>query len=547
MRFWIRRRVRTTLIVTHAQFAGNLRTFAQEKQILLWALALIIGPVVAYAAIGFRLLIGYFQYPWLFTTSERVITAATLVPWWVVVLAPAGAGVLVGWLLDRYVPGRRAHSVADVIEARALNDCRIDTKTGLLSALTSAISLGFGASAGREGPVVHLGATFASWVAGRFELVRTHRRALLAAGVAAAISASFNAPIAGVLFAHEVILQHYALRAFVPIVIASVAAGVITRFHFGNTAAFIIPDYQIVSMWEFPAFMLLGVVCAVAAILFQLSIRATEWTVWQFEMPTSWRAGLGGLVVGLIALPFPEVLGVGYAATDRALSQHYSVSLLLMLIVAKTVATSVTFASRFSTGIFSPSLFIGAMTGAAFGLIATSTVPESSSSASLYAILGMGGVAAAVLGAPISTTMIVFELTGGFGMAIALLVTISIATGLSTSVLGQSYFHWQLKSRGHTLYEGPHKAILRRTTVADFMVPLAGEDERDQLQAGDAPVLQTTDSLEHALRTYDRTGLAVLPVVAPGQGEEIIAKVQRVAALSAYNRALVDAHVEEHR
>lgn len=543
----LKRHLTVTLRAQKNLFVANLRSFAAEQQFTIWALALLIGPTIAYAAIGFRLLIGYFQWPWLGTTDERIVAAAYLTPWWLLLLAPACAGVLVGWVLDRYITDKRVHSVADVIEARALSDCRIDPKTGLLSAALSALSLGFGASAGREGPVVHLGATLTSWIEGKFNLSRGARSTLLAAGVAAAISASFNAPIAGVLFAHEVILQHYALRAFVPIVIASVAAGIITRIHFGNVAAFIIPSYDIASFWEFPAFLLLGVVCAIAAVLFQLSIRLTERLTWSIDMQLWLRTGFGGLAVGLIALLFPQVLGVGYAATDQALSQHYTLNLLLLLIVAKTAATAITLATRFSTGIFSPSLYLGAMIGAAFGIIATGLVPDASSSASLYAILGMGGVAAAVLGAPISTTMIVFELTGGFTMAIALLVTISISTGLTYAWLGNSFFDWQLKKRGLSLSEGPHRAILRRTLVSDFMTPVSKLSEIEQLDALEAPSLKATDSLEHALRTFARVGSAVLPVVDDRDDQLIIAKAQRMTALNIYNQALVDAHVEEHR
>lgn len=544
---WITGPIAKSLTEHNNLLAANFKSFIDDNRFTIWGLALLIGPAIAYAAIGFRLLIGNFQWVWLGTADERMLAAAAATPWWIVVLVPTCAGLAVGWVLDRHMPGKRAHSVADVIEARNLSDSRIDPKVGILSALLSAFSLGCGASAGREGPVVHLGATLTSWIEGRFSLSRSARSTLLAAGVAAAISASFNAPIAGVLFAHEVILQHYALRSFVPIVIASVAAGIVTRIHFANTAAFIIPNYDIASFWEFPAFLILGVVCALAAIMFQLSIRMTGRLIGSVDVSVILRAGFGGLMVGLIAIWLPQVLGVGYEATDRALSQQYSLGLLFLLIAAKTAATSITLATNFSTGIFSPALYIGAMTGAAFGIIATGLVPESSSSASLYAILGMGGVAAAVLGAPISTTMIVFELTGGFKMAIALLVTISISTGLTQAILGHSYFHWQLKKRGLSLFEGPHKAILRRTLVADFMVPISQLSEFEQLDALDAPALKPTDSLEHALRTFSRSGATLLPVTDPGDGDRIIGKAQRVTALNAYNQALVAAHEEEHR
>lgn len=546
LQIWLRRHLHDGFKAQKSLFASNLRDFAAGRQFTIWALALLVGASVGYAAIAFRLLIGYFQWIWLGTTDERMIGAAALTPWWVIILAPTLAGFVVGWILDRHVAGKRIHSVADVIEARGLSDSRIDTKTGLLSALLSALSLGFGASAGREGPVVHLGATLTSWMDDKFNLSRSARATLLAAGVAAAISASFNAPIAGVLFAHEIILQHYALRAFVPVVIASVAAGIISRIHFGNVAAFIIPNYDIASYWEFPAFFILGVVCAVAAILFQLSVRLTQRIVWSFEMKLWLRTGLGGFAVGVIATQFPHVLGVGYEATDQALSQQLSLKLLLMLIVAKTVATALTLSTNLSAGVFSPSLYIGAMTGAAFGLIATSMAPDASSSATLYAILGMGGVAAAILGAPISTTMIVFELTSGFQMAIALLVTISISTGLTYAILGQNFFSWQLKKRGLSLVEGPHRAILRRTLVSDFMTPVAKLSEIEHLDTLDVPALRASDSLEHALRTFARHGAAVLPVVDNEDEQKIIAKAQRMTALNAYNQALVEAHREEH-
>lgn len=526
----------------------NLKAFAQERQPLVWALSLVAGIIVAYAAIGFRLLIGLVQYPWLETTSERVTAAAALVPWWQVLMAPIVGGLIVGYILHRYVPGRRAHGVSDVIESQALRDCRIDPKTGLLSALLAALSLGSGASAGREGPVVHLGATLVAWMETKFALSARARRTLLAAGVAAAISASFNAPLAGILFAHEVILAHYALRAVLPIVISSVTAAIIGHLHLGDFPAFILPTVSIVSYWEFPAFLLLGVTCALVAVLFQAALMLTEHTVWRFEMPIWLRTAFGGAVVGLIGVFLPEILGVGYDATDKALSQHYTLGFLITLIVAKTIATAVTLSCRFAGGVFSPTLYLGAMTGAAFGIIATQHVPDASSSISLYAILGMGGVAASVLGAPFSTTMIVFELTGGFQMSIALLATISVSFGLTHACLGQSFFHWQLNKRGLFLQEGSHRAILRRVQVADFMVPLKDDEGAEtRLAKLQDPSLRPTDTLEHALRLFNRIGAATIPVVSLDDPMQIIARAHRMTALGTYNKALIDTNVEEHR
>jgi CIC family chloride channel protein len=537
-----------TALTIFQRLKQNLSNFYAERQLLVWALAVTIGIGAAYAAVGFRYFLSACQWLWLGTGSEKVLSAAAQTHWVIILLTPALGGLIVGFLLEKFVSGRRTLGVADVIESRALGDCKIPTKDGLLSALTASISLGFGASAGREGPVVHLGATLASWLEDRFSFNSATRRTLLACGVAAAVSASFNAPIAGVLFAHEVILAHYALRAFVPIVMASVAGAIISRIHYQAYAAFIIPDYQITSYLEFPAFALLGVTCALVAVIFELSIMTTERVTWHARIPIWLRPAIGGLAVGSIAVFFPQVLGVGYDATDMALKNQWPLHILLMLIVAKTAATAITFASRFSGGIFSPSLYLGAMTGSAYGLIASSVFPEMASSNGLYALLGMGGVAAAVLGAPISTTLIVFELTGGYDMTIALLVTVSLAHGLSQAALGQSYFHWQLSKRGLSLQDGPHKEIMQRITVASFV----DWREADQPLPGDLcsieqAWLEPSDSLEHALRTFDKVGAYRIPVVSSSDGSGIIGWADRLTALSMYNGALIESHEEEHR
>jgi len=526
----------------------NLQDFWRDRQLLVWLLALLIGAGSAYLAIGFRLAIGFIQLPWLGTVSEQVFAAASEMTWWQIMLGPMIGGLLVGLFLQYMTTDKRVHGVADVIEARALLGCKIPARVGITSAIVSAVSLGLGASAGREGPVVHMGATLASVLESYFKLPAASQRALLAAGVAAAVTASFNAPMAGVLFAHEVILGHYALRAFVPIVISSVVATVISRIHLGDFPAFIIPEYQITSYWEFPAFALLGLVCAAVAIGFLLSVMAATRISQSVQMPLWLRPVLGGVIVGAIAIWFPHILGVGYDATDAALKQQLPLWMLLGLLVAKTVATAITLASRFGGGVFSPSLYLGAMAGGAFGLIAENVFPIMTSSQGLYAIVGMGAVAAGVLGAPISTTLIVFELTGGYEMTIALLLAVSISSGLTQAVYGQSFFHWQLTSRGIFLQGGPHKSIVRNLRVDAFMKALAeGENPEPFKEDGETSCLKSDDTVETALRAFDRTGCERIAVVASDDSGRIIAWADRVDALDALNDALIAAHEEEHR
>ncbi|MGE0844878.1 MAG: chloride channel protein [Flavobacteriaceae bacterium] len=544
----IRRHLREGLAFLRDWITPNLRVFRSTRQPAMWLLAVAIGVGVAIAAIVFRLSIEIIQWPWLGVISERVASSAAALPWWVLLLTPAAGGLMVGLLLQYAMPGRRVEVVADVIEARNFASRRLTLRGGVVSAAISALSLGAGASAGREGPVVHLGASLATQLQRIVDLPQAARPVILACGVAAAVSASFNVPIAGVLFAHEVILGHYALSAFVPIVLSSVVATVLSRLWFGEFPAFIIPDYQITSYLEVPAFMLLGLVCAVVAILFQFALMGSDYVARNIRMPLILRPVVGGLMVGAIAIAYPQILGVGYETTDLALHQKLPLLLMLTLIVVKTAATSITLAARFGGGIFSPSLYLGAMTGGAFGIIAASVFPDMASSAGLYAILGMGAVAASVLGAPISTTMIVFELTGGYSVTLALLVAVSVASGLTQAVHGRSYFHWQLQSRGLFLQEGAHKRIVRQVRVSDFMRLLGDDEDPGPLDPQDeTPFLTPSDTLESALQHFDASGVSRIPVIAEDDATKVVGYAYQVDALSSFTRALIAANVEEHR
>ncbi len=536
------RQVQHQIESTRRSIEPNLVQFVETRQPVIWLLASGIGLLTGVAAVLFRLAIGAVQWPWLRDVGENVATAAAAQPWWVILLAPAAGGLIVGLILRYLLAARRAGTVADVIEARTVSGRGLGLRQGLIGAATSAISLGAGASAGREGPVVHLGATVAAAICVRLQLPDSARRTLLACGVAGAVSASFNAPIAGVLFAQEVILAHFAARTFVPLVLASVSATIISRFWFGDVAAFVAPTYQITSLWEVPAFALLGVVAAAVAIIFQLSLKITDRVARSVDMPLVLRPVVGGLLVGAIALAFPEVLGVGYQATDAALTRQLPLVVMLSLLVAKTAATAITLASRFGGGVFSPALYLGAMAGGSFGLIAASVFPEAASSQGLYAILGMGAVAAAVLGAPISTVVMVFELTGGFALSMALLLTVSIANGLALAVLGKSWFLAQLEDRGVVLQEGPHKHLLRLKRVGDFM----RAEPDGGAPAPDDPVLRRPDTLETALRLFDTHGADRIAVVSPGD-ERVVGWAHRVDALALFNRELVATSEEEHR
>lgn len=526
--------------------AENLANFLATRQLALWMIALVIGVAIGTAAVGFRIGIGLVQWLWLGEQGEYIVDAIRAQPWWVLVATPIVGGAVVGCLNQFVLDGRRPGAVADVMESSAKGGRGLGLANGLWSALATVISLGAGASAGREGPVVHLGATLAMAMTRALNHPAAAARIMLACGVASAISASFNAPIAGVLFAHEVILRHYAISAFVPIVIASVAGTLAGRLlYIGNVAAFEIPSYSIGSYWEMPAFVLLGITAAGVAITFQFALIMFDQTARSIMMPPWLRPVIGGVAMAGFALTVPQVLGVGYEATDIALHGGFPLSMLIILLVAKILATAIALASRFGGGIFSPALYLGAMTGGAFGMIAAAQFPHLASDHGLYAILGMGAVAAALLGAPISTTVIVFELTGGYALSIALLLCVSIATGLHLAIHGRSYFHHQLETRGVVIADGPHRFFLKTVTVSSFMTPL--EEPATLETRSEKVTVRQYDTLETVLRVFNEAGVDAMAVLDARDPDRVLGTVTHVQALRAYNRRLVEASVEEHK
>ena len=574
------------------------RRLLRNDQLLMAVVAVLIGVLVAYAAIAFRLSIGSVQWLSYGVFAEKLIDRVAELPIWMVLLVPTAGGLLVGLFLHFVMPGGRAMGVAQVIEAMALRNGHMRLRDGLAAAFVSVVSLGVGASAGREGPMVHLGASIAGGATRRLGLSPHLARTLLGCGVAAAVAASFNAPIAGVFFALEVVIGHYALSAFAPVVIASVAGTVICRAHLGEQPAFLLPQFGINSLWEFPAFMVLGAVCAAIAIIFMWSIFYAEKVVDSLPAPNWLKPAAGGLAVGAIAVEFPHILGVGYEATDAALNEMFPLWLLILLIPLKTAATAISLGCRFGGGVFSPSLCIGALTGGAFGIIAASVFPDLAASHGAYAIVGMSALAAATLGAPISTILIVFELTGDYQITVAVMVATSTATVIVQQIQGRSFFHWQLENRGLNLRGGRARHLLQTLTVRDVLakdfdkIPertsiaeiktmfsrlphgnfvvvdnddkligtisfadlkhIAFDSSLDSLiNARDvahtqAPAPQPDDTLEEVLAIMDVSGEEHLAVIAAPDNRTVLGIVHHSDVLRAYNRALLQAQAEEH-
>ncbi|MFD1509967.1 chloride channel protein [Lacimonas salitolerans] len=533
-----------------------LRTQGSSK-FQFWLIALAIGIAAGFAALFFRKGIEALQtLLYGIDDAARLHSYAETLPWYWVLLIPVAGGTVVGLILHWFTPDGRVRSVADVIEGAAMNNGRVEKKAGIASALASMITLGSGGSSGREGPVVHIAGVISTWVSNRIAADGITGRDLLGCAVAAAVSASFNAPIAGALFALEVVLRHFAVHAFAPIVIASAAGTVINRLEFGGVTEFTLPQATDLQFYqELPAFLLLGLVCGAVAVLFMRAIFLAEdlGNAMQARtgLPCWLRPTLAGALLGVIAIGFPHIIGVGYETTSLALTGQLMWHEAVVFAVLKCLAVAITIGGRMGGGVFSPSLMMGALTGLAFGLFATGLFPDVSGSLSLYALAGMGAVAAAVLGAPISTTLIVFELTGDWQTGLAVMVSVSVSTAIASRLVDRSFFLTQLERRGVHLAAGPQAYLLAMFRAGILMRkpgdPGTANEETCLEMIEDGISVDFNATLEEAMPLFDRAGVPFLPVTTPeGDGEKLLGALFHVDALKTFNRALSATAAEEH-
>ncbi|MDH5797337.1 MAG: chloride channel protein [Paracoccaceae bacterium] len=531
-----------------------------RSQIVFWFLALAIGTAAGFAALGFRKAIAALQkLAYGVDDPTHLHSFAESLPWYMILLIPVAGGLAVGLILHFFTADGRVRAVADVIEGAALKEGRVEGKEGVASAFASLITLSFGGSSGREGPVVHIAGVISSWVSRWVGASGITARDLLGCAVAGAVSASFNAPIAGALFALEVVLRHYAVHAFAPIAIASVAGTVISRLEFGNVTEFSLPaDNQLIFYTELPAFLILGILCGLVAVVLMRSVFIAENIATRIQdktgIPRYLRPAVAGLLLGAIAIFFPHIIGVGYETTSAALTGELLLWEAVVFAILKTAALAITMGGRMGGGVFSPSLMVGALTGLAFGLIATGILPDSSAgSETLYALAGMGAVAAAVLGAPISTTLIVFELTGDWQTGLGVMVAVSISTALSSRLVDHSFFLTQLERRNIHLAAGPQAYLLATVRCASVMRRMDGDRAPDPDACWDLVeqglYVDGNATLESAMPVFEQTGADYIPVVTLGgedQPPELWGALYQVDALRAFNKVLAATAKEEH-
>lgn len=553
-----------TYAVKRSKHALHIMRQKGPSQMQFWLLALLIGISAGFAALGFRLGIGALQRLVYGADDLTLASTAGNLPWYLVLIIPVIGGLIVGLILDRFTPDGRVRAVADVIEGAALEGGRVETREGLASAAASLITLSTGGSSGREGPVVHLAGVVSTQVANRIKASPITGRDLLGCAVAGAVAASFNAPIAGALFAHEVVLRHFAIHAFAPIAIAAVAGTVINRLQFGGLTEFVLEsDIDPAFYVELPAMMILGLICALVAAAMMKSVFRAEslgnWVMAKIGWPRWSRPAIAGVLLGAIAIPFPHIIGVGYETTAAALTGQIGLTAAIIYAVVKVIAVAITFGGRMGGGIFSPALVMGSLTGLAFGIIATAAFPDYSGSVNLYAFAGMGAVGAAVLGAPISTALIVFEMTGNWQTGIAVMTAVSLSSALASRLVHRSFFLTQLENRDVHVAEGPQVWLPQKMRITAILRPMDSEHapalDLTQKLVASGQALTEAMRLDEALREFDRLRAAFLPIIRPpeppAEGEptpepEIIGVVYHIDALRALNQALAETAAEEH-
>ena len=390
----------------------------------------------------------------------------TDIPKWHIFTALGGGGLFIG-LLYIALKLPRGHGPADAIIARINNDGILPIREGISTALICASSIGLGASVGRYGPAVHLGATLGSGFGQAFNLGRTNTVTFLGCGIASAIAASFNTPIAAVIFTHEAIIGHYSLRAFAPITIAAVAGNAVAIHHgrffdgFQNLTA---PTE--LSLGQYPLFAIVGLIAGLFAIVYMRSIVFMGKTVKGTKIPLWSRPMLAGLAIGIVALWLPNLLGLVEETTTQVIQDEgveYILQVLCLLIIFKIAATALCLSCGMHGGVFGPALCIGAMVGAALAMAYDAEYYQ------IFALAGMGACISSVVGAPIATILIVFELNQNYSVATAVMVAVVISNLLTNKYFARSFFLFQVQAAGFDINAGREVLILQRRRIREVM------------------------------------------------------------------------------
>ena len=465
--------------------------------------SLIVGIGAGLGAVLFRRLIDWIHN---FAYSDIAGIFAEWYPLHLIII-PALGGAIVGPLVYYFAREAKGHGVPEVMEALELRGGKIRPRVVVVKALASSVCIASGGSVGREGPIAQIGSALGSFVGQTLKLSEERVRTLVACGAAGGIAATFNAPIAGAVFALEVLLRRFGSVYFGAVVISAVTADVIAHYFEGDSRTFLTPEYTMQSPWELLLYTLMGFVAALAAVGFSRLLYFSEdiWNLIRIPEPT--KPLFGGILLGLLGIVsyqidgFPRVFGVGYETIENTLFSQLTLQVTFGLLLLKLVATTLTLGSGGSGGIFAPSLFMGAMLGASFGQIAHTIFPEIVAPSGAYALVGMAAFFGGVAHAPITAILILFEMTGDYQIILPLMLSTVLSTIVAKNLSPDSIYTLKLKRRGVELSEDTQAIDLMQGVTAE--IAMNCETEAVPL---DLPLVEL-------MSTFSSTHYHALPVV----------------------------------
>jgi CIC family chloride channel protein len=402
------------------------------------------------------------------------------------IVIPAVGGLVAGPIIEFFAKEAKGHGVPEVMQAIALRGGRIRPRVVLAKIAASAVCIGSGGSVGREGPIVQVGAALGSTVGQWLRFSETRIRNLVACGAAAGIAATFNAPIAGVVFAMEIILGELHIGDLGNVIISAVTASTISRIFLGDFPAFSIPSYAVKSPWEILLYVVLGALAAVTAVGFIRMLYGFEDLFDSWRIPNALKPAVGGVLLGGLALLYPlalrlpgrfpanaslpEIFGTGFTTIEQALLGNLPFGLLLAMVFLKPLATSLTLGSGNSGGVFAPALFLGAVLGGAFGDVVERFAPGATAGSGAFAVVGMAAVFAGAARAPFTAFLIVFEMTSDYRMIIPLMAGVIVSLILAERLHRESIYTLKLARRGIHIKSGHDVDVMDTVRVDEIMV-----------------------------------------------------------------------------
>ena len=445
-----------------------LYKFETPGDLYLLFLAVIVGSLTGFGAYLLNLIVDGVHFVLFEQAGTQFVSPET--GNYLRILFPAIGGLTVGLLAYHFSPEVKGHGIPSVMDAIITKGGLIRKRVTLLTALNSGTTIGSGGSAGKEGPIVQIGAAIGSTIGQLLHVSQQRMRVLVCCGTAAGLAAVFNAPIAGVLFTVEIILADFSLAVFTPIVISAVIATSISHYLIGSSPLFKIPEYALNSPAEFPLYLLMGLLGGILSVIFIRTLYGIEDIFEEkLTLPAWIKPAIGGLLTGGIAFYFPELYGFDDSATHLALTGHTGIYLLGLLIVAKILATSFSLGSGGTGGLFTPSLFIGATFGALFGNIVGIFFPGIAAPPGAYALVGMGVVVAGTIHAPLTALLIIFEVTTDYNIILPLMLSTVTSTLIARWIEKNSIYTMKLSLFSRNVAGGRDIDILKTHKISKII------------------------------------------------------------------------------